>query len=59
MLAIQDLFASERGLFAITLVIAATVFKYLGIDLEAQWQGPAGRPVPILAAGAEPIRELF
>jgi uncharacterized protein (DUF1501 family) len=39
--------------------IAATVFKYLGIDLEGQWQGPAGRPVPILAAGAEPIRELF
>jgi hypothetical protein len=39
--------------------LAATVFKHLGIDLESNWQGAAGRPVPILAAGAKPIHELF
>ena len=28
--------------------LAATVFRYLGIDLETQWINPAGRPVAIV-----------
>jgi uncharacterized protein (DUF1501 family) len=39
--------------------IAATVFAHLGIDPESHWSGTTGRPVPILASGAAPIRELF
>ena len=39
--------------------LAATVLTHLGIDLDSQWQGPAGRPISVLAPGAEPIRELF
>ena len=39
--------------------IAATVFAHLGIDLESHWSGTTGRPVPILASGAAPIKELF
>lgn len=39
--------------------IAATVFHHLGIDLESQWQGAPGRPIPILAPEASVIRELI
>ena len=39
--------------------LAATVFRHLGIDPESQWQGPGGRPVPILAPGAKAFAELF
>lgn len=39
--------------------IAATVFQHLGIDLEMNWEGVAGRPVPILASGARVIHELI
>ena len=38
--------------------IAATVFQHLGIDLDAQWTNPQGRPIPIVTQGGEPIREL-
>jgi len=38
MLALQDLFASERGLFALVLVIAATVLTALGHMPVTQWQ---------------------
>src|SRR5262245_1723636 len=31
--------------------LAATVFSYLAIPLDAQWYGAEGRPVPIVAAG--------
>ena len=39
--------------------LAATVFQYLGIDLDAHWTNPQGRPVPIVTAGGRPIAELF
>lgn len=39
--------------------IAATVFNHLGIDLESQWVGASGRPVPILAPGGSVINELI
>jgi hypothetical protein len=39
--------------------LAATVFAYLGIDLNAQWISPQGRPTPIVTEGGQPIAELF
>ncbi|MGD9645503.1 MAG: DUF1501 domain-containing protein [Pirellulales bacterium] len=38
--------------------LAATVFDYLGIDLESQWLSPQGRPTPIVTEGGRPIAEL-
>ena len=38
--------------------LAATVFRHLGIDLNATWRDPQGRPIPIVAEGGQPIREL-
>lgn len=38
--------------------LAATVFRYLGIDLNAHWQDPQGRPTPIVTEGGRPIPEL-
>lgn len=38
--------------------LAATVFRYLGIDLGAQWVSPQGRPTPIVVEGGRPIPEL-
>lgn len=38
--------------------LAATVFRYLGIDLNAQWQDPQGRPINIVTEGGRPIPEL-
>jgi Protein of unknown function (DUF1501) len=37
--------------------LAATLFAALGIDPEAPYQDPAGRPYPI--ATGKPIRELY
>jgi hypothetical protein len=39
--------------------LAATVFKFLGIDLNAQWTDPQARPMPIVTEGGKPITELF
>jgi hypothetical protein len=38
--------------------LAATVFRHLEIDLEAQWIDPQGRPHPIVSDGGRPIPEL-
>ncbi len=38
--------------------LAATVFKYMGIDLSSHWINPQGRPVPIVTEGGQPISEL-
>jgi uncharacterized protein (DUF1501 family) len=38
--------------------LAATVFKYMGIDLSSHWVNPQGRPVPIVTEGGQPIAEL-
>lgn len=38
--------------------LAATVFDYLDIDLDAHWTNPQGRPVPIVTQGGKPIHEL-
>jgi uncharacterized protein (DUF1501 family) len=38
--------------------IAATVFRHLEIDLNAQWTDHEGRPHPIVADGGRPIAEL-
>jgi hypothetical protein len=39
--------------------LAATVFTHLGIDTEAQWVNPQGRPIPVVVEGGRPIAELF
>jgi hypothetical protein len=39
--------------------LAATVFTHLGIDPEAHWINPQGRPIPIVLDGGKPIAELF
>ncbi len=38
--------------------LAATTFRYLGIDLNAQWTNISGRPIPIVTEGGRPIPEL-
>jgi len=38
--------------------LAATVFQHLGIDLNAHWHDPQGRPIPIVTEGGRPISEL-
>jgi Protein of unknown function (DUF1501) len=38
--------------------LAATVFRHLGIDLNAAWHDPQGRPIPIVTEGGRPIPEL-
>ena len=39
--------------------VAATVLDALGIDLEAEFQGPDGTPFRVLERGVGPIRELY
>ena len=38
--------------------LAATTFRHLGIDLNAHWVSPQGRPTPIVVEGGRPIPEL-
>lgn len=38
--------------------LAATTLRHLGIDLNAHWINPQGRPVPIIQEGGRPIPEL-
>jgi hypothetical protein len=38
--------------------LAATVFRHLGIDPNAHWIDPQGRPIPIITEGGRPIPEL-
>jgi hypothetical protein len=38
--------------------LAATVFRHLGIDLDAHWTDAQGRPQPIVTEGGRPIPEL-
>ncbi|HEX3656614.1 MAG TPA: DUF1501 domain-containing protein [Pirellulales bacterium] len=38
--------------------LAATVFRHLGIPLNAHWVNTQGRPIPIVANGGRPIAEL-
>jgi hypothetical protein len=40
-------------------MVAATVYKGLGIDLQVELPGLQGRPIPLVDRGIEPIRELF
>ena len=39
--------------------LAATIFRYLGIDLNTHWINPQGRPTPIVQEGGRPIPELW
>ena len=39
--------------------LAATVYKFMGIDLNAHWTNSQGRPIPIVTEGGKPIHELF
>ena len=39
--------------------IIATIFKSLGLDLQAEMPGPGGRPFPLVEFGSKEIRELF
>jgi hypothetical protein len=39
--------------------LAATVFRHLGIDPNAHWVSPQGRPTPIVVEGGQPIAELL
>ncbi len=38
--------------------LAATVFRHLGIDLNATWRDGQGRPIPIVTESGRPIPEL-
>lgn len=38
--------------------LAATTFKHLGIDRNAHWTNPQGRPIPIVTEGGRPIPAL-
>jgi hypothetical protein len=38
--------------------LGATVFRHLGIDLDARWTDSQGRPQPIVTGGGRPIPEL-
>ena len=38
--------------------LAATVFRHLGIPLDATWTNPLGRPIQIVNDGGQPIGEL-
>ena len=40
-------------------MIAATVYRGLGIDLGVELPGAQGRPIPLVDRGIEPIEELF
>jgi uncharacterized protein (DUF1501 family) len=37
----------------------ATVFALLGIDYRKEYDTPGGRPMPLVAKGGEPIREVL
>ncbi len=39
--------------------LAATTFRYLGIDLNMSWTNSRGRPIPIVTEGGRPIPELI
>ncbi len=39
--------------------LAATVFKFLEIDLASNWISPQGRPTPIVTESGKPIHDLF
>lgn len=39
--------------------LAATVFRHLGIPLDAHWLNPQGRPIPIVTEGGRPVAELM
>jgi len=39
--------------------LAATTFRHLGIDPNARWTNPQGRPIPIINEGGRPIPELM
>jgi hypothetical protein len=38
--------------------LAATTLRHLGIDLNAAWINPQGRPIPVVLEGGRPIPEL-
>jgi hypothetical protein len=38
--------------------LATTVFRHLGIPLDAQWTNPQGRPIPVVTGEGRPIPEL-
>ncbi|MFO0870769.1 MAG: DUF1501 domain-containing protein [Pirellulales bacterium] len=38
--------------------LAATVYRYFGIDLGASWTNSRGRPIPLVTEGGRPIPEL-
>ena len=38
--------------------LAATVYRHLGITLDAHWTDRQGRPQPIVTEGGRPIPEL-
>ena len=40
-------------------MIAATIYKGLGIDQETELPGAQGRPIPVVDRGVEPIHQLF
>lgn len=39
--------------------LAATTFRYLGINTSENWVNPRGRPIPIVTEGGRPIPELI
>ena len=52
----RDIYISSR--YVTPADLAATTFRHLGIDLDAHWINPQGRPIPIVTDGGRPIPEL-
>jgi len=40
-------------------MVAATVYRGLGIDLETELPGAQGRPIALVDRGVEPVKQLF
>lgn len=40
-------------------MVAATVYRGLGIDLATELPGAQGRPIPLVDRGVEPVKQLF
>jgi hypothetical protein len=40
-------------------MIAATIYRGLGIDLGLELPGVQGRPIPLVDRGTEPLKELL
>jgi len=38
--------------------LAATIYRHMGVPLDAEYLDPRGRPIPIVQENGQPLREL-